>query len=136
MVALISDGQLIALATPDDLRRQAVGGDAIDLETSAVIDASILEGLESVRRVDQYGPRHFRLTVDDAATSVPDIVEATNAAGVDVASIGEIRPTFDEVFATLVERHRAEPEAVDADGPALGPGAAAGAPTTDDETPT
>ncbi len=78
-VALISDGRLIALQTPDDLRRQAVGGDAIDLETTGVIDSTTLDAMASVRGVDQYGPRHFRLTVDDAATSIPDIVEATTA---------------------------------------------------------
>ena len=33
MVALIAEGALVALAPPDDLRRQAMGGDVIEIET-------------------------------------------------------------------------------------------------------
>jgi ABC-2 type transport system ATP-binding protein len=110
-VALIADGRLIALSTPVELRRAAIGGDAIDLETTAVIDRSALESLPAIRRVEQYGPRSFRLVADDAATSIPDVVEAVNDARAEVASIGEARPTFDEVFATLVERDQQAREA-------------------------
>jgi hypothetical protein len=48
------------------------------------------------------------VTVDDAATKLPAVVEAIGTAGGDVASAREVRLTFDEVFAELVGRAEVE----------------------------
>ena len=106
-VALIADGRLIALAPPDELRRMAVGGDIIEIETAAPFDAAALRSLPVVRDVDQLDTSHLRVVVDDASTALPDVVEAVGAAGAEVRSASETRPSFDTVFATLVERQRA-----------------------------
>ena len=110
-VALIADGRLIALATPDELRRQAVGGDMVDVETAEPFDGDVLRALPFVRHVRQDGPRRLSVIVDDAGTATPDVVEAIRARGGEVASAREVRTSFDEVFATLVGRSRAEAEA-------------------------
>ena len=47
-VALIAEGRLIALATPDELRRLAVGGDVIEIETAARFDGMALAELPFV----------------------------------------------------------------------------------------
>ena len=107
-VALISGGRLIALAPPDDLRRLAVGGDSVEVETGGVFDPRSLEGLDVVRSVEQVDAHHVRFTVDDAATGLPEVVEAIRAQGGDVTSAQEVRPSFDDVFAILVERDREE----------------------------
>ena len=106
MVALIAEGHLIALDTPDDLRRKATGGDLIEVETAARFNASKLVSLPHVRSVSQQSPRTFRVTVDDAGTATPDVVSAVAAAGGEVVSAREYRLSFDEVFAELVARDR------------------------------
>jgi ABC-2 type transport system ATP-binding protein len=110
-VALISEGRLIALAHPDELRRAAAGGDIIEVETVGVFDGSALTQLPVVRRVDQRGPRLLRVVVDDAAVALPDVVEGIGQGGGEVKTASEQRPSFDEVFAVLVERDRAAAEA-------------------------
>lgn len=105
-VALISAGRLIALAEPDDLRREAVGGDAVEIEIGNAFDSARLSDLPAVRSVERRGPSTLRVTVDDASTALPDVVDAINQAGGDVAAARETRPSFDEVFAILVERER------------------------------
>jgi hypothetical protein len=60
-----------------------------------------------VRDVDQLDTSHLRVVVDDASTALPDVVEAVGASGAEVRSASETRPSFDTVFATLVERQRA-----------------------------
>jgi ABC-2 type transport system ATP-binding protein len=105
-VALISDGRLIALAAPDDLRREAIGGDVVEVETAEPFDGSVLERLPDVRQVEQLGARRQRVIVGDAAVAVPDVVEAVTQRGGDVASAREVRPSFDDVFSILVERDR------------------------------
>jgi len=106
-VALISDGRLLALATPDGLRRQAAGGDVVDIETAELFDGDVLRSLPFVRHVRQDGPRRLTVTVDDAGTATPDVVDAIRAQGGEVSSAREVRLSFDEVFATLVTRSRA-----------------------------
>jgi ABC-2 type transport system ATP-binding protein len=106
-VALISGGRLVALSRPAELRRDAVGGDVVEIETAAVFDGMVLNDLTHVRHVEQPGPRQLRVTVDDAAVATPDVVEAVAARGGEVTAAREARPSFDDVFAILVERDRA-----------------------------
>ena len=116
-VALIAGGRLIALATPIELRREAVGGDLIELELAGPFDANLLRDLPRVRSVEISGPRTVRVTVDDGAVALPEVVEAVTANGGDVASAQEVRPSFDEVFAILVERARDARDAAEAGPP-------------------
>jgi ABC-2 type transport system ATP-binding protein len=109
-VALISEARLIALGTPLDLRRAALGGDIVEVETSAAFDGRRLAELPFVRGVEQHGPGQLRVVVEDAATAIPDVVEAITADGGDVGAAREYRPSFDEVFALLVERDRTTAE--------------------------
>ncbi len=110
-VALISDGRLIALAPPDDMRRSAIGGDAVEVETATPFAGTELQSLDLVLDVEQVDPTHLRVIVADAAEAVPDVVEAIRGRGGEVTSARETRPSFDSVFATLVERDRAKQEA-------------------------
>jgi ABC-2 type transport system ATP-binding protein len=112
LVALISGGRLIAFGTPDELRRTALGGEVVEVTTQEVFDASSLAQTPGVLGVRQTGPREFQLIVDDAGTAIPDAAEAMAAAGVEVASVREIRATFEEVFTALVERDHAQREVV------------------------
>ncbi len=106
-VGLIAEGRLIAIATPDDLRRLAMGGDILDVETANLFDGESLNDLPSVRDVRQLGPRRLRITVDDVGAATPDVVAAVEQRGGEVASAREERPSFDEVFSRLVEREQA-----------------------------
>jgi ABC-2 type transport system ATP-binding protein len=105
-VALIANGRLVAHDTPEGLRRTAIGGDLIDIETVAPFEASALSDVPLVVSSDQLGPRHFRVVVEDAGTATPLVVEAIGERGGEVDSAREHRPTFDEIFAELVHRDR------------------------------
>jgi ABC-2 type transport system ATP-binding protein len=105
-VALISDGRLLALAPPDALRREALGGDVVEIQTRGVFDGASLEELAIVRRVEQDGPRDVKVVVEDASEAIPDIVEMIGRQGGEVVAAREARPSFDAVFSTLVEQDR------------------------------
>jgi ABC-2 type transport system ATP-binding protein len=106
-VALISGGRLIAFGPPDQLRREALGGDVVEVTMAGLFDASTLARPEGVRGLRQTGPKTFELIVDDAGTATADAVQSMGATGGQVEAIREIRPTFEDVFAHLVERDRA-----------------------------
>jgi ABC-2 type transport system ATP-binding protein len=105
-VAMIVEGRLIALAAPDALRRQAMGGDLIELETKDRFDGMALAGAPEIIRVRQDGPRQLTLTVDDAGTAMPDVVAAIEERGGAVETVRELHPSFDDVFAALVANDR------------------------------
>ncbi len=106
-VAVLAHGRLVAFATPVELRRNAYGGELIEVETSQPFDGGLLERVQGVRRVDQSAPRHMLVLAEDAGTATPRIVEEINAAGGQVVKSSEYVPSFDEVFAQLVEREDA-----------------------------
>jgi ABC-2 type transport system ATP-binding protein len=103
-VALIADGSVIAMGTPGELRRRALGGEVIELATKGTFDAGTLAADPLVQRIQQTGLREFRVVVEDAGAATPEIVAAVEAAGGEVDSVREYRPNFEEVFTTLVER--------------------------------
>lgn len=107
-VALIANGRLIALATPEDLRREALGGEVIELETERAFDARTLPAIEDVTGVRQQGPRQFLVVAENAGEATPRVIEAIEAQGGSVSSSREYRPSFDEIFATLVQRAGAQ----------------------------
>jgi len=104
-VALISEGELIAYAPPDEVRRQALGGEVIEVVTRRPFDVTVLPRLEGIIEIRQTGPRELLVITDDAARAGPSIVDAVDSAGGDVEASREYRPSFDEVFTALVTRH-------------------------------
>ncbi len=74
-----------------------------------MIDADALRDLPVVHAVEPLDPHRLRVTVDDAGTALPDVIDAIGEPGRrGHLSPARYRPSFDAVFATLVERDRAE----------------------------
>jgi ABC-2 type transport system ATP-binding protein len=113
-VALISEGQLVAFATPQDMRRQALGGEVLEIGTTTPIDARSLPQAEGVVSVRQVGPRQLLFVVADAGLASPKVSDAIESAGGTVEFSREYRPTFDEVFAALVTAHAERKQAAEA----------------------
>ena len=106
-VALILDGELVALDAPEALRHMAFGGDVLEIRADRAVGPELLASVAGVENVRQPNPQTLIATVSDSAALTPRIVETMRAAGVGVAGIEEHQPTFDEVFTSLVERQRA-----------------------------
>jgi ABC-2 type transport system ATP-binding protein len=107
-VALIADGELVAIDEPDALRQMVFGGDVLQVDTARAVDPELLVNVAGVENVRQTSPRTLMVTVADASTLTPRIIDELRAGGVEVAGIAEHQPTFDEVFTGLVEQRRAE----------------------------
>ena len=103
-VAILDHGRVVALDTPAGLRDKAFGGDMVEIRLDHPIDGSILRDLTDVHNVRQEEPRRLVVTVQDAGTAIPRLIEAVNDGGNSVAATREYRPSFDEVFAELLER--------------------------------
>ncbi len=134
-VALLVGGRLIAFAAPEELRRQAYGGQVLEVATSAMVTGDQIASLPLVEDVRQLGPRRLAVVTVDAGSATPTIISAVEDQGGAVDSIQEARPSFDDVFARLVERATgATPSDPATDGPAA-PGQGPGATSVDDGRP-
>ena len=102
LVAVLSNGRLIALGAPEELRRMALGGEVLEVQTGQAFDGVQLEVLPGVRTVQQRGPRRLLVITDDAGAATPRVTREIQSSNVEVTSISEYRPSFDEVFSALV----------------------------------
>jgi ABC-2 type transport system ATP-binding protein len=106
VIVLLDEGRVIAVGTPDELRRQAFGGDVIAITLCQVIDDRALTvareaGCLSSQTVDPY---RLRLVVDQAASDLPDLLRRFEAADIDVEESVEVPVDWDEAFIALVGR--------------------------------
>ena len=92
------------IGTPAELRRLALGGEVLEVHTADLMDVDRLPATEHLGDIVQTGPRAFRVVTDDAAVATPLVVAMVQAAGASVASVDQAQPSFDDVFARLVER--------------------------------
>ncbi|HMQ31466.1 MAG TPA: ABC transporter ATP-binding protein [Chloroflexaceae bacterium] len=108
-IGLMYDGALIAEGRPAELRRQAFGGDLVDVMVAGPSPSYLagLAGVEGVRQTESAPDRAMRLVADDAQRAIPQLLQALQGAGAEVQSVAPYQPSFDEVFVRLIERHRA-----------------------------
>jgi len=106
-VAVLNKGALAALGTPDELRQQALGGEALEIDTPVTREEmTVLWALPEVHSVDQTGPHTVRVMVDSAATAMPIVSRALEERGIQVEALRPHVPTFDEVFMKIVGAER------------------------------
>ncbi len=108
LVALLATGRLLALAEPDVLRRHVYGGEILDVRTEKTVDPHVVANVPGVTRVRVRGGHALTVVTEDAAATTPRIVEAVQRSAGSVASIQHYEPSFDEVFAAIVEDDAAQ----------------------------
>ncbi len=109
-VGLLSDGELLLVDTPENLRRAAFDGEVVDLELSHEVDPSDVRSLARISGVrsepEQLSRRVWRLVVDDADTAIVRVEEARAQSGLPIVEAREHIVDFDEAFVRIIERHR------------------------------
>jgi ABC-2 type transport system ATP-binding protein len=107
LVGMMVEGRLVALDTPEGLRRQTLGGDLVVLRSIERIDYGQIQALillPFVKRAERVGENEVRITVEDAAIAIPELIEWSHNTGADVESIQEFMPAFDDVFVALIQK--------------------------------
>lgn len=105
-VGVIRNGKIIALDTPLGLRRQAIGGDAIDVMSNNLTPAAVfsISQLPFVKEVRPRSRQEVRVYVQEAGPAIPLLMQALTDDQCQVSRIEEYKPSFDEVFIELMNR--------------------------------
>ncbi|HEX2979024.1 MAG TPA: ABC transporter ATP-binding protein [Anaerolineaceae bacterium] len=106
-VGVMAEGKLLMVDTPDGLRRRAFGGDVIDIQTKSYASWDVIRRLQElpfIRGEISVRPNNtFRITVDDASTALPELLEWLSNENIETESSRQFLPPFDDVFVTLVQ---------------------------------
>lgn len=109
-VGLLSDGELLMVDTPENLRKAAFDGEVIDIELSQPIERRQFIALRDVPGVlgppEEVSPRVWRLAVDDADEAMSRVEETLRREQLPVIEVREHIVDFDEAFVRVIERHR------------------------------
>jgi len=97
-VAIIDQGQIIALGTPREIQQKAGGESKIEIRTAQPmpVDVPVFEASEKSTRSED----GLRLTVYSSrpARTLPDLVKWIDQRGLDLEDIHLKRPTLEDVF--------------------------------------
>ena len=107
LVGVINEGQLAILDTPPLLRYRAFGGDLVDLHTAERLDYKTLQEIRSLpfvlSYVQQADNNSVRLVVKEAKTDIASLLDWARENALQIESIEEYLPPFDDVFVELVK---------------------------------
>lgn len=107
IVGVINEGQIIIVDTPDQLRYHAYGGDLVELRTTERVDYKTMQEINSLpfvlSRVQLANDNSVRLVVKEAKTDMAALLDWAREKGINVESIEEYLPPFDDVFVQLVK---------------------------------
>ena len=103
-VFIIDHGVIVAVGTPDELKRR-VSGDVVTLRVNGAAETarSLLAAQPVVREVAE-AEGALRLTVEHGEQALPVLLRVLDGAGITMTSINLSRPTLDDVFLTLTGR--------------------------------
>jgi ABC-2 type transport system ATP-binding protein len=104
VVVVLDEGRVIAVGQPEELRRRAIGGDAVIVRFSDAVDARVLgeldrHGCRTVESIDRFS---VRIVVEQSSSDVPKLLRELEAQDIAVEEAADVPVDWDEVFIALV----------------------------------
>ena len=112
-VAIIDNGKIIALDTPENMKN-FLGGDVLKIETKELDRLDIIlkfDWIKDKKKFDGY----LNITVPEGGSAIPAILKAASESGIKIDSVHMIRPSLEDVFIHYTGRTIREQEAEDSD---------------------
>lgn len=111
LVGVMYEGRLLMVATPENLRKKAFGGEIVGIRTTEDIRLEQRHQLEDLpfvqSKVKMLSDQDIEVIVDEASTAIPLLVEWFQAKRLTIETIEEKSPPFDDVFVRIIEKETA-----------------------------
>jgi ABC-2 type transport system ATP-binding protein len=112
LVAVMAKGRLLMTATPDQLRKKAIGGEIVNFGTEQAMSTEQIQAIQAMPFVQEQikinSPTSLRIVVDEASTAMPQLMRWAEHHELTIAVIEELVMPFDDVFVELMARAEAE----------------------------
>jgi ABC-2 type transport system ATP-binding protein len=105
IVVVLDAGRVVAVETPDELRRLAFGGDVLTVTLTTIVDQRTIDTLtdiSGVTDVDVVDASRLRVVADRASEVLGEALARLEDIGVGVEDSGEVPVDWDETFIALV----------------------------------
>jgi ABC-2 type transport system ATP-binding protein len=110
IVVVLADGQLVTTDTPEGLRREAYGGELVDVVLGDVPEPAAIDRLRAARGVIDVeqleSPSALRLLAADADTGMGAARAWAGEEDLRLETVREHVPSYDDVFVAVLERWR------------------------------
>lgn len=104
-IALIYRGELIAIDSPEGLKRKWMREEILDCSCDRPQEAmEILNEIPSVREAALFG-EGIHILVEKADQAGPEIISALTEKGLSLKRLEKIPPSLEDVFVSLIEAH-------------------------------
>lgn len=103
-IALMYGGRVIALGSPEELKKSLGEGHLLNLESSELLGSmTALEGCPGVQDVAVFGSG-LHIKVDQASAAEGQVRKALEKAGITIKHLEPISPSMEDVFVSLIEK--------------------------------
>lgn len=104
VVVVLDEGHVVAVGPPEELRRTAIGGDAVNLRFADPVNDGVLtelgnQGCRSVDRIDQ---SNVRVVVEQSSSDLPELLRRLAELSIEVEESADVPVDWDEVFIALI----------------------------------
>ena len=108
LVGVMYEGRLLMVATPENLRKKAFGGEIVGIKTTEELRPEQRHQLEKLpfvqSKVKVLNDQEIEVIVDEASTAMPLLLEWSKAQNLNIETIEEKSPPFDDVFVRIIEK--------------------------------
>lgn len=110
-VGVMSDGHLLMVETPENLKRVGMGGDVIELHFDGFLSKQQLNRLRSQPfvlegKLNMLSDLSLQLVVSDAGEAMPALLRWCEENGIEVNEARKVEPSFDDVFVQIIEENQ------------------------------
>lgn len=104
IVVVLDEGRVVAVGTPDELRRAAFGGEVATIKFASYVDDHVTAQLRSggCTAVDVVDPTTVRIVVEQASSDLPALLRQFDDVGITVEESREVPVDWDETFIALL----------------------------------
>ena len=102
-LAMIYQGQLVALGTPDELKVKYMSADILSLESlDPFATLQVIRGITEIKEAALFG-RGLHLSVEDAQLAIPIIARTLAEQKSVYTRLEKIEPSLEDVFVSIIE---------------------------------
>lgn len=102
-LALMGGGKVLAVGTPQEIKRRAMGGDLIEIRVEGRFDLGEVIGLKEVM---ENSDGRYLLLVEDSSSFIPELLRKAEIRGAKVRSVTPVFVSLEEAFIKITEGGR------------------------------
>ncbi len=109
-VGVMSQGRLLMVETPENLKRIGMGGEIIEIKFTDLLSQAQVAAIRqqadvAAGQIQLLNNKMLQVVVEDASCQIPSLLQWCQENEMSVKAAQKIEPSFDDVFVQLINRY-------------------------------